>query len=70
MKTMKLKVNGSFLELESGSRLEGLIKQLSLETKSGIAVAVNAEVVPRKKWDQQLLQEQDEIVIIEAAQGG
>ena len=67
---MKLKVNGSFLELEAGSRLDVLIRHLSLETKSGIAVAVNAEVVTKKNWDHHLLREEDEVIIIEAAQGG
>jgi sulfur carrier protein len=67
---MKLKVNSNIVELNEDHQLIFLLKKLSLEEKSGMAVAVNAEVIPKKNWNQHLLQEDDEIIIIEAAQGG
>ncbi len=67
---MKLKVNSKLLEIENESPVLSLIKKLLLEEKSGIAVAVNAEVIQKRNWSQFKLRETDEVVIIEAAQGG
>ena len=67
---MKIKVNSNNFELEKSNQLIMLIRQFSLEEKSGIAIAVNAEVVQKKEWNNFLLNENDEVVIIEAAQGG
>lgn len=67
---MKLKVNSQLLEIENESLLLSLIRKLLLEDKPGIAVAVNAEVIQKRIWSQFELRENDEIVIIEAAQGG
>lgn len=67
---MKIKVNSNHFELEKSNQLITLIRQFSLEEKSGIAIAVNAEVVQKKEWNNFLLNENDEVVIIEAAQGG
>lgn len=67
---MKIKVNSNPLNLDHGNHLIALLKQLSLAEKSGMAIAVNAAVIPKIEWDEFLLQENDEIIIIEAAQGG
>lgn len=58
------------IELSEEQHLISLLKKLSLEEKTGIAVAVNAEVIQKKNWSQFELKENDEIIIIEAAQGG
>ncbi len=58
------------MEVADQYRLDSMLEALSLKEKSGIAVAVNATVVPRKDWPQFNLTEDDEILIIEAAQGG
>jgi sulfur carrier protein len=67
---MKIRVNSELYELNDGDRVIILLKQLDLEGKKGFAVAVNAEVVPRSRWNDFLLHEEDEIIIISAAQGG
>jgi sulfur carrier protein len=67
---MKVKLNAGWLELDEEHHLIALLKKLSLDEKKGMAVAVNADVVPRKKWSEFKLNENDEIIIIEAAQGG
>ncbi|MEG1026270.1 MAG: sulfur carrier protein ThiS [Flavobacterium sp.] len=38
--------------------------------QNGIAVAINNTVVPKIKWNEFLVQETDEILIISATQGG
>jgi len=67
---MKIKVNSNVLELNEENQLWFLLKHLSLEEKKGIAVAVNEEVIPKKQWQEFILNENDEVIIIQAAQGG
>jgi sulfur carrier protein len=67
---MKIKVNSTNIELNGDHQLIELLKKLSLEEKKGMAVAVNADVIPKKNWDQFVLSENDEVIIIEASQGG
>ncbi|GHV16588.1 hypothetical protein AGMMS49938_16720 [Fibrobacterales bacterium] len=42
----------------------------SEEEVNGIAIAVNEAVVPRSKWDTVILNENDKILAVQAAQGG
>jgi len=67
---MKLKVNDKSLELPFGSSLSYLIKDLSLSSSTGIAVAVNEEVIAKTDWEKYVLKEDDSILIIQASQGG
>ena len=67
---MQVKVNSNLFEIDDDHRLISLLKKLSLHEKGGMAVAVNAEVVSKKNWNQCVLNENDEVLIIEAAQGG
>ncbi len=67
---MKIKINGNWRELKQGSQLYVLLKELLIDQKGGVAVAVNATVIQRKDWSQYELHENDEVIIIEAAQGG
>ena len=67
---MKIKVNSDILEVNQEHPLIFLLERLALSDKKGIAVAVNAEVISKKNWNQFVLHENDEVIIIEAAQGG
>lgn len=67
---MKIKINSNWLELKQGSQLHVLLKEFLIDQKSGVAVAVNETVIQRKDWQQYELHENDEVIIIEAAQGG
>jgi sulfur carrier protein len=70
LKEMKVHVNNNVTDLDERDILFTLLKKLNLEQKRGIAVAVNAQVVLRKNWNQFELKENDHIIIIQAAQGG
>jgi len=67
---MKININNQGHELEDSACVIELMKHLSMDEKDGIAIAVNACVVPKKEWHQFLLKENDDIIIIQAAQGG
>lgn len=54
-----------------GQAVERLLADLGYETgRSGIAVAVNGEVVPRGQWATRVLIEGDEVDVVGAVQGG
>lgn len=67
---IQVKVNGEMMVTHSGQSLAQLLDSIALDNLRGIAVAVNAEVIPRQRWKEFLLHESDEIIIIRAAQGG
>jgi len=67
---MKIKVNSNWIESGNGSRLSEVLEFLALHQKEGIAIAVNDEVIPKRDWNQFLLSDDDQIVIIEASPGG
>jgi sulfur carrier protein len=62
-------LNGQPREVPTGSSLAELVAQLSDRT-SGIAVAVNGEVVPRGSWPQTVLADRDRVELVTAVQGG
>ncbi len=66
---MNIRVNNIQKEISDNSTIEDLL--LSLEhTQNGIAVAINEEIVSKEHWGQKTLLENDEILIIQATQGG
>lgn len=70
LKVMHVLVNNEQQEIASGTALEQLLFELQMTTRKGVAVAVNQEVVPRAEWNNTTLQENDNIMIITATQGG
>ena len=68
---MKIRINGEEREVRSDLSLHELLLLLELEpVQSGIAVAVNREVIPKAAWQTTQLPENSEIEIIRAVQGG
>ena len=65
---MKIKVNSKEVETRA-SNLLILSQELELPP-IGIAVAVNNCMIPRTEWEQFVLHENDELVIIKAVCGG
>ncbi len=66
---MQIQVNGQRMQLDEQSTADELLLLLGL-TQEGIAMAINGEVVPRKKLPEVLLQSGDVIEIVHAVQGG
>jgi sulfur carrier protein len=68
---MRLLVNGKETEIEDKTTLEKLLGKFQITKEStGVAVAVNDVVVPRKAWGNTALHAGDRIEIIRAVQGG
>jgi sulfur carrier protein len=62
-------VNGRPIELETGATVEAVLASLDLPDR-GVAVAVDAEVVPRGEWPARELSEGARVEILRAIQGG
>jgi sulfur carrier protein len=67
---MKITVNSTSQTVNESSRVSDLLREIKLYNKTGIAVAVNNGVIPRKDWEQAQLSENDKVTIINATQGG
>lgn len=66
---MIIKVNNKEMELSNQASLQQLAETLQMPDK-GVAVAVNNQMIPRTKWSETILQENDQVVVIKAACGG
>jgi len=68
-KEMRIIFNEKQVETSAGN-LNGLLEEMHLSDKTGIAVAVNESVIPRKQWPEKEICENDTILVITAAAGG
>ena len=68
---MKIRVNGEAKTVRPNLNVHDLLIALELNpTQSGIAVAVDREVIPKTVWQSTELRENSEVEIIRAVQGG
>ena len=68
---MRVVLNGDEAVLEDGATVAVAVASLDLPASGrGVAVAVDAEVVPRGEWAQTLLYEGARVEILRAIQGG
>lgn len=66
---MTVTVNGAVRSLPAGATVADLVSALGIGPR-GVAVAVNAEVVPRSAWTATTVADGDRIEILRAVQGG
>lgn len=66
---MKVIVNGRAQEVAVESTVASLVAEFS-ETRSGVAVALNDEVVRRGRWEETVLRDGDRLEVLTAVQGG
>lgn len=62
-------VNNSKKQVAKETTLATLMFKINPQA-TGLAVAVNNHVIPKKQWEETLLTENDNILIITATQGG
>ena len=68
---MRILVNGEPAEFTDGATVKTALESLDLPAAGrGVAVAVDAEVVPRTQWGAHELQEGARVEILRAIQGG
>lgn len=66
---MNIRVNNIQKEISENTSVEALLEQLN-HTQNGIAVAINEEIVLKDNWSYSNLSENDDVLIIQATQGG
>jgi sulfur carrier protein len=62
-------VNGDSRDLPAGMTVETVVAQIT-EARTGVAVALNDEVVRRSAWASTPVREADRVEILTAVQGG
>ena len=70
---MIVHVNGEPTELAEGATVADVLERLDVDVdgpRRGLAVAVEAEVVPRSEWDARPLGAGDRVEVLNAIQGG
>jgi len=67
---MKVFVNGDATELAPGATVAALVERLEVADGRGVAVAVDAEVVPRGEWQARTLADGAKVEVLRAIQGG
>jgi sulfur carrier protein len=66
---MNIRVNNIHKEISENTSIEALLEFLN-HTQNGIAIAINEEIVLKDNWNISNLNENDEVLIIQATQGG
>lgn len=67
---MLVSINNKALELPSAATITDMLEESGIQNTSGVAIAVNSDVIPRSKWQTYELKNNDKIMIIKATQGG
>lgn len=68
---MQIRLNGKEKSVEAQINIRELLIELGLDPEqSGIAVAINREVIPKTLWTETEICENSEVEIIRAVQGG
>ena len=67
---MKVKMNGEEITTEAVTINELISRQNMEGGDKGVAIAINGTVVPKERWHEHHLNEEDVIEIVRATQGG
>jgi sulfur carrier protein len=66
---VQVKLNGEPRDLPEGSTVAQAVAALTAAA-TGVAAAVNGDVVPRGSWAATLLRDGDQVEVVTAVQGG
>ena len=67
--TVQVKLNGEPRDLPDGSTIAQAVAELT-PLGTGVAAAVNGDVLPRGSWAARLLRDGDQVEVVTAVQGG
>lgn len=66
---MKIRINNCETDIVSGTTIAMIAQMESLPDK-GVAIAVNGEIVQRSAWNEHVINNGDDIIILKAFCGG
>ena len=68
---MDIRINGETKTVQQGLTLQQLLLDMQIDpAQPGIAIALDLEVIPRKRWQELEIPPTSQIEIIRAVQGG
>jgi sulfur carrier protein len=68
---MNVVLNGEARQLDDGATVRAAVTASGAPSEGrGVAVALDGEVVPRRRWDDVPLQEGQRVEVVQAVQGG
>ena len=68
---MKVVLNGERRDLGDGATVREAVTATGAPSEGrGVAVALDGEVVPRRRWDDVALREGQRVEVVQAVQGG
>ena len=66
---MQIQFNDESLQCAEGQSVNALLAQLN-QLNPGTALALNQRILPREQWEQQIVQEGDQILLFQVIAGG
>lgn len=66
---MTIRLNDKDYEVEDGTSLASFIESIGIKPQ-GIAIAVDYQVVPKTQWEEIILYDKMELMLIHAVSGG
>lgn len=66
---MQIQFNDEPMQCAEGQTISELLTQLN-QHKPGMALALNQQTLPREQWQQQIVQEGDQILLFQVIAGG
>jgi len=66
---MTIKVNNQSKEISENCSISNLLSELA-QPENGIAVAINQKIITKTDWANKTINNGDDILIIQATQGG
>lgn len=68
---MNITINGEVITVNEQMKLSEFVElRLNGKEPRGIAVALNGMIIPKSKWNETELKENDSVEIVHAVQGG
>jgi len=67
---VRVTVNGSDRDVATGTKVADIAAELAGSRRTGVAVALNGEVVPKSRWTELTVEEGDRLEVLSAIGGG
>lgn len=68
---MNIRINGEVIDINEQMKLNEFVElRLNGKEPRGVAVALNDMIIPKSKWNETVLNENDNVEIVHAVQGG
>jgi sulfur carrier protein len=67
---MEITVNQQNHSVTDNCTLQQMLAIVIQQPLTGVAVAINQQIIPKNSWDSHLLKSNDNIILIKATQGG